>query len=140
MTIQDEVLVSLSSGDFAVLNKNTGNYRLYTQVNPFSDDYRWDGIITRPFRPQLIQGSLFSPSLVRQTTELLLYDFDCIVQTEVNEVSDDSNQIEDFVPKKYSIPCSEEVFGCCYSEELQRLIVSCGNNTLDHQLRVYPFC
>ena len=85
--------MSLSSGDFAVLNKNTGDYRLYTQVNPLSDCYHWDGIVTRPFRPQFIHHSFYSfysfysPSLTRQTTELPLYDFDSVVQMEVNGVN-----------------------------------------------------
>lgn len=37
------------------------------------------------------------------------------------------------------ISCPSEVFGCCYSDELKRMIVPCGCNTLEHRLHVISF-
>ena len=71
-------MVTLSSGDVTVLNQMNGNDRLYTVVNESAEPAHWDGIISKPFRSQLIQESLYIPSIVKRSTQLPLLDFDAI--------------------------------------------------------------
>ena len=77
---QDEFLITLSSGDITVLNKTNGKDRLYTTVNESAELARWDGIISKPFRSQLIQESLYIPSIVKRSNQLSLFDFDAITE------------------------------------------------------------
>lgn len=37
--------------------------------------YQWDGIIPKPFHPQLLQESFYVPSIVHRTCSLPIFDF-----------------------------------------------------------------
>ena len=87
-------------------------------------------------RPCFLSSGLYIPSICNHTSSVPVFDFDSI-QFAASETDSDKEPS----PRVSFIPCEDDVFGCCYAEELDRLVVACGGNTHDHRLCVFrSFC
>lgn len=71
-------MVTLSSGDVAVVHTSNGSHRLYSTVNETAEMAKWDGIIPKPFRAQFIQDSLYIPCIVKRWNQLPVLDFNTL--------------------------------------------------------------
>ena len=69
------MLCSLADGRSALLHKLSGCTRLLSVSNMEGENYEWDGVITRPFRPCFVSPTLYIASPVKQSTNLRILDY-----------------------------------------------------------------
>lgn len=74
------MLCSLKDGSAVLIDKDTGQTRLRSSPYPSENEYEWDGVVVRPFRPCFLSSLLYIPSPVNQSSHIRILDYERLVQ------------------------------------------------------------